>query len=134
MHYLLDTQICRHILIHKPVALLEKLQAIPMKDISVSVMTVAELRYGVETSQSPRLHQRVVDDFLVYLSVLPWSEAITPLYAKIRCAMETQGTPMGQMDLMIAAQALQAEAILVTQNPKPFSRVPDLKLELWGGI
>jgi tRNA(fMet)-specific endonuclease VapC len=60
------------------------------------------------------------------------NNTITPLYAKIRCAMETQGTPMGQMDLMIAAQALQAEAILVTQNPKPFSHVPDLKLELWG--
>ena len=131
MSYILDTYTCSAIMRTKPVSVLEKLQVIPMKDVFVSAITVAELRYEVEKLTSPRLTQRVVDDFLSYLNVLPWCEGITPFYAKIRHALQSQGAPIGAMDLMIAAHALQAEAILVTNKIHHFGKVTDLKLENW---
>ncbi len=131
MRYLLDTDTCSYILRSKPLSFLEKLQSVPMNDVLVSVVTVAELRYGVEKLVSPRLTQRVVDDFLAYLNVLPWCEAITPFYARIRHDLQTRGTLIGAMDLMIAAHALQEGAILVTNNTKHFSKVTGLKLENW---
>jgi tRNA(fMet)-specific endonuclease VapC len=134
MRYLLDTDTCSAIMRTKPLSVLEKLQAIPMKDVLVSVITVAELRHGIEKRPTPRLMQRALDDFLAYLNVLPWCEAVTPFYAKIRHDLQTQGTPqetqIGAMDLMIAAHALQAEAILVTSNTH-FSKVKGLTREDW---
>jgi tRNA(fMet)-specific endonuclease VapC len=35
------------------------------------------------------------------------------------------------MDLMIAAHALAENAVLVTNNLREFSRVPNLRLENW---
>jgi tRNA(fMet)-specific endonuclease VapC len=131
MSYILDTYTCSAIMRTKPVSVLEKLQVIPMKDVFVSAITVAELRYEVEKLTSPRLTQRVVDEFLSYLNVLPWCEGITPFYAKIRHTLQSQGAPIGAMDLMIAAHALQAEAILVTNKIHHFAKVTDLKLENW---
>ena len=131
MRYLLDTDTCSYIMRSKPLSVLEKLQSVPMNDVLVSVVTVAELRYGVEKLASPRLTQRVVDDFLAYLNVLPWCEAITPFYARIWHDLQTRGTLIGAMDLMIAAHALQEGAILVTNNTKHFSKVTGLKLENW---
>ena len=131
MRYILDTDTCSYIMRSKPLSVLEKLQSIPMHDVFVSVVTVAELRYGVEKLASVRFTQSVVDDFLAYLTVLPWCEAITPFYAKIRHDLQTQGTPIGAMDLMIAAHALQTKAVLITNNLKHFSKVKVLMLDNW---
>ncbi|MFN5589747.1 MAG: type II toxin-antitoxin system VapC family toxin [Holosporales bacterium] len=131
MPYLLDTDTCSYIMRNKPLSVLEKLQSIPMKDVFVSVITVAELRYGVEKRASPRLTQKSVDVFLEYLTVLPWGEEVTGCYARLRHALHTQGTPIGNMDLMIAAHALAAGLILVTNNIREFSRVPGLTVENW---
>ncbi|MFM7621356.1 MAG: type II toxin-antitoxin system VapC family toxin [Alphaproteobacteria bacterium] len=131
MRYLLDTDTCSTIIRTKPLSVLEKLQSVPMNDVVVSVMTVAELRYGLEKLGAPRSMQRAVDEFLSYLNILPWCEAITSIYAKIRHDLHTQGMPMGAMDLMIAAHALQAGATLVTSNTQHFSKVKGLTLDNW---
>ena len=52
-------------------------------------------------------------------------------YGKIRAYLEKQGTPIGPLDMMIAAHAMSLGYTVVTNNIKEFERVPDLKLENW---
>jgi len=72
----------------------------------------------------------VVEEFLLRVEVLPWSSVAAQHYARIRAALEKEGEPMGNLDLMIAAQALAVEAVLVTHD-RVFRRVKGLKVEDW---
>jgi tRNA(fMet)-specific endonuclease VapC len=70
-----------------------------------------------------------VDDFLSRLQLLPWQGRHA--YAKVRHHLTAQGTPIGTMDLLIAAHALTLGATLVTNNVTEFQRVRGLTLENW---
>lgn len=131
MVYLLDTDTCSYIIKKKPLSVKQRLDKIPLGDVVVSVITVAELRYGVEKLGSKKFTQSAVDDFLNYLRVLPWDEDITLFYARLRDYLTKKGTPIGNMDLMIASHALCYDYTLVTNNTRHFSCVPELKLENW---
>ncbi len=131
MMYLLDTDTCSYIMRKKPLSVWQRLNKIPSGNVAVSVITVAELRYGVEKLASQHFTQSAVDDFIRYLRVLPWDEEITPFYARLRDYLHKHGTPIGNMDLMIASHALACDYTFVTNNLRHFSRVPDLKLENW---
>lgn len=52
-------------------------------------------------------------------------------YGEIRWQLESKGQKIGDMDMFIAATALEEELILVTGNTDHFSRIPDLKIENW---
>jgi len=65
------------------------------------------------------------------LTILDWSRAAARHYAEIREKLESAGMPIGNMDLMIAAHARSAGAVLVTNNERHFRRVPGLKVENW---
>ena len=52
-------------------------------------------------------------------------------YGRVRARLETIGSPIGSMDLLIAAHALSLGVRLVTNNLREFRRVPGLKLENW---
>jgi tRNA(fMet)-specific endonuclease VapC len=67
------------------------------------------------------------------LAVMPWSARAADEYSRLRTFLERQGTPIGAMDLMIAAHALAENAVLVTNNLREFRRVPNLRLENWMG-
>ena len=52
-------------------------------------------------------------------------------YGQIRAALRARGTPIGQNDLWLAAQALATDLVLVTNNEREFRRVPGLKIQNW---
>ena len=52
-------------------------------------------------------------------------------YGPVRAFPERQGTPIGAMDLMIAAHALSLRVTLVTNNVREFGRVQGLNVENW---
>ena len=64
------------------------------------------------------------------MEVLAWDSPAAREYARLRAALEADGEPMGNLDLMIAAQALAIRAILVS-NDRVFRRVKGLKVEDW---
>jgi tRNA(fMet)-specific endonuclease VapC len=74
-----------------------------------------------------------VEEFLVRVEILAWDSAAARHYAAVRSALEDSGTPMGNLDMMIAAQALAVVAVLVTHD-KVFQRVKHLKLADWTKI
>ena len=129
--YMLDTNICIYIIKKRPANLLEKFNTIPPNTLCISMITYAELQYGVERSSSKKMNQRILADFVSYLDVQPWDVAAARQYGKIRVSLEKRGKPIGNMDLLIAAHALSQQCILVSNNLREFSRIRGLQCENW---
>ncbi|MFZ0773366.1 MAG: type II toxin-antitoxin system VapC family toxin [Candidatus Sulfotelmatobacter sp.] len=130
VHFLLDTNIASYVIKGNFPRVRERLLKVPIGEAGISVITEAELRFGVaRLPQAARLGM-AVEEFLLRVEVLAWDSAVAQHYARLRAALEANGEPMGNLDLMIAAQALAAEAILVT-NDRVFRRVKGLKVEDW---
>ena len=131
MRYLLDTNICVYALKHRPPEVLERLQAVGKAAVAVSVITVLELRQGAEKSQQAAANHARLDLFLGPLRLLPFDEEAALAGARLRAHLERLGRPIGDLDSLIAAQALAREMVLVTNNLREFERVPALRVENW---
>jgi tRNA(fMet)-specific endonuclease VapC len=126
--YMLDTDtvsfalkgvgnVAKRILRHKP------------SHICISAITLAELRFGVEKKRSPKLDQ-LVASFVRGIHVVPFDDAAALQFGKV--ATSLVGSPIGQLDALLAAHAITIGAILVTNNTRHFGQVPGLDLENWG--
>jgi|CXWL01.1.fsa_nt_gi tRNA(fMet)-specific endonuclease VapC len=129
--YMLDTDICSYILKERPIAPLEKFSNTRTSWMTVSIITVAELLYGINRSPNNKINIAVVDKFLSRLKVLDWDRDAANEYASLRVALEKKGKPSGNLDMMIAAHALSVNAILVSNNLQHFAHIPKLKTENW---
>src|SRR6185437_5839657 len=90
---MLDTDISSYIIRRRPEPLAQRFER-HADELCVSVITAAELRFGVEKTKSARLAE-LVENFLERLSVLDWTSAVTPHYARVRAALERIGRPIG---------------------------------------
>jgi tRNA(fMet)-specific endonuclease VapC len=127
--YLLDTDISSYVIRQRPAALAARFEA-HSREIHISTITAAELYFGVAKAKRVAL-TRLVDAYLERVSVLPWTWEVSRTYGPLRSALERAGTPIGNLDLLIAAHALALDLVLVTNNEKHFSKVPGLRMELW---
>ena len=127
---LLDTNICIHIINARPAAVLERFRQYRMGEIGVCSVVAAELAYGVAKSNSSR-NREALEMFLAPLIILPFDDSAIWAYGELRAELERRGTPIGSLDMMIAAHALSQQAPLVTNNSREFARVPGLQLENW---
>jgi len=131
MRYLLDTNICIQIIRQKPMGLLSRLTALPVGDVGLSAITVAELHVGVHKSRDPGRNAEALALFLLPLEIAAFDYAAAEAYGRIRVALESAGTQIGPLGTLIAGHAVSLEAILVTDNVAEFSRVPGLRIENW---
>ena len=127
--YMLDTDICSYI-IRNQRELADVFIERQHDDICISVITYAELLYGVKNSGSHRVETEV-KRFLPLVRVLDWSETAARRYADIKDFLKKNGSPIGNMDMLIAAAALAVNAPLVTNNKKHFGLVPNLTIADW---
>jgi tRNA(fMet)-specific endonuclease VapC len=130
VRYLLDTNTASYVIKGNFPRVRERLLKIPMADVGISAVTEAELRFGVARRPEATTLKSVVEEFLLRVEVLPWNSEAAQHYARIRAILEKDGSPMGNLDLMIAAQAVAAEVVLVTRD-HVFRRVKGLKVEDW---
>lgn len=98
--------------------------------IAISVITAAEIEFGAQKRGSAKL-KAVIDLFREMYPVVEWTAETVPVYAEIRCALEKSRTPIGDLDMLIAAAAKQGDYVLVTNNTDHFKRVPGLRVENW---
>lgn len=131
MNRLLDTNICIYLIRRKPVALLRKFTTFRAGDLALSSITVAELQHGVEKSGDPARNRGALEQFLLPFAVVAFDRAAAAAYGRVRADLERRGTPIGALDMLIAAHALHLEVTLVTNTMREFSRVPGLTLEDW---
>ena len=130
VRYLLDTNTVSYVIKGTFPHVRERLLKVPISDVGISVITEAELRFGVaRLPQATRLAV-VVEEFLMRVDVLVWDSAAARQYARLRAGLEEHGKPMGNLDLMIAAQAVAVGTILVS-NDRVFRRVTGLRVEDW---
>ncbi len=131
MLHMLDTDIASYIIRKHSPSLEEKLGTILPSMVCISVMTRAELLYGLKRLPSHhRLHVGV-HRFLRTVRVLPWESDAADFYADIRHKLVLTGQSIGEMDMMIAAHSLAVGAILVTNNVRHYNRIPGLALVNW---
>jgi tRNA(fMet)-specific endonuclease VapC len=131
MKRLLDTYICIFLIRNKHPRFHEIFASYEIGELGISAVTESELRYGADKSQDPVRNHRQLNHFLLSLPVLPYDAECARHYGEIRSHLEKSGTPIGSMDLLIAAHARAEKLTLVTNNTKEFSRVPGLLIEDW---
>ena len=127
--YMLDTNTVSHLLkVHPVVA--RRVVAAPMASLCISAITEGELLFGLaKRPDAKRLHL-AVREFLRCVDVLPWDSETAERYGTARAHVERQGKMLAPLDLLIAAHALGAGAVLVT-NDRSFARVAKLQVEDW---
>ncbi len=131
MKYLLDTNICIYIINKRPVTVLDNIRSKHPDEISISSITIAELNYGAERSQNPHQNRIAILEFLIPFSLLDFDQRAASYYGIIREKLESKGTPIGPMDLLLVSQATAYNLIFVTNNIKEFKRIDYLRLENW---
>lgn len=129
--YMLDTDTCAFVLRRTSDALLERIQAVPVAQQVMSVVTYAELLYGVQVSSKKKANQAAVEALTLHLAILEWTRDAARYYAQIRADLKRKGAMIGASDLMIAAHARSLGAVVVTNNTKDFARVKGLEIENW---
>lgn len=127
--YMLDTNTVSHLIKEHP-AVVARVLAAPMACLCISAITEGELRFGLaKRPDAKRLHL-AVGEFLRRVDVLPWDSAVAQPYGAIRADLTRRGEMLAPLDLLIAAHALRARAVLVT-NDQAFVRVANLPIEDW---
>ena len=129
--YMLHTDTCAFVLRRTSDTLLERIQAVPVVQQVMSVVTYAELLYGVQVSSKKKANQAAVEALALHLAVLEWTRDAAKYYAEIRADLRRKGAMIGANDLMIAAHARSLGAVVVTNNTRDFARVKGLKVENW---
>jgi tRNA(fMet)-specific endonuclease VapC len=130
VRYLLDTNTVSYVIKGTFPRVRERLLKVRMSQIVISVITEAELLFGLAKRAEATKLKIVVEEFLLRVEVLPWDSEAARRYARARADLEHEGEPMGNLDLMIAAQALAAGAVVVTSD-RVFRRVKGLRIEDW---
>ena len=129
--YMLDTDTCSCVMKRSSAAVLRRLQAVPVADVCMSVVTKSELLYGVEVSPRRGQDAAALAAFLPYVEVLDFPDHAASHCAEIRADLKKRGSPIGANDLFIAAHARSLGLTLVTNNTAEFGRVKGLRVENW---
>ena len=127
---MLDTNIVIYTIKQRPIEVKEKFNAVSTQ-LCISSISVAELIFGAENSQTPEKNLKIIENFLSRLQILDYGVDAAIQYGNIKAHLKKIGTPIGENDLHIAAHARSKGLILVTNNTKEFERVPALQIENW---
>ena len=125
--YLLDTCVCIALLKKSP-SVIQRLREVGTHNCKISDITLAELYFGAFKSGREK-HFNDVSEISKLFEKYPIQ--YTRKYGEIRWELEKQGLRISDMDIFIAATALEEDIILVTGNVKHFERIPGLKIENW---
>jgi tRNA(fMet)-specific endonuclease VapC len=98
--------------------------------VCTSIVVACELRYGVTKKGSARLSEQL-EQVLAVLPIVALEPEADRRYGELRADLEHRGKLIGPNDMLIAAQALALDLILVTDNVREFKRVKGLKVKNW---
>jgi predicted nucleic acid-binding protein len=137
--YLLDTNVLSETIRPKPdQRVIEWLDSVQTESLHVSVLSLGEIRTGVEGMEvGPAKRERLRLWLEQALSgwfesrLLPVDAAVADRWGRLEAQTRAEGRPLPAIDSLLAATALQHNLRLVTRNTKDF-RVPGLEvLDPW---
>jgi tRNA(fMet)-specific endonuclease VapC len=99
-------------------------------ELCISAVTLAELRFGAERRRSKKL-DGLIETFARNVAIAPFEETAAHSFGSIAADLARRGSPIGELDVMIAAHALALDVTLVTNNLRHFRRVKGLRTETW---
>src|SRR6056297_1957943 len=120
---MLDTNVCIDVIRKRARSLVERIRTHAVDDIALSAITLSELQHGVSKSENPEQNRVALLEFLVPFTVLSYEDTAARAYGEIRAHLEKKGTPIGPMDMLIAAHARSHGLTLITNNEQEFRRV-----------
>lgn len=124
-------QYLTYVLRKHPPLMLERFRDLDRDQLWLSAIVAAELRFGAEKQGSSRF-LAAVEAWLSGFQLRDWPFAATHHYARLRAHLEVRGTtPVGNLDLMIAAHALAEDSVVITNNARKFHRIPGVAVEEW---
>lgn len=86
---------------------------------------------GVYSPKSRKGDSERVDGLLRHLELLEISLSVCEKYGRLVNDLRTRGSPIGDLDTLIASTAITHKQILVTRNKIHFEKVPGLVVETW---
>ena len=98
--------------------------------INISIITSYEILSGLKHRDAHR-QLAVFLKFSAQNRVCPLTEASVARSADIYAVMRKQGTPIDDIDILIAGVALEHDWVLVSRNVRHFARIEDLVVEDW---
>ncbi len=126
--YMLDTNIVAAALKNNP-GVRARLTQVSNRDVCISVITLAELRYGLHKRASKH-RDLLVNTFLQAVNILPWDEQAAECHGALRAELEKKGISLAPLDMQIAAHALAINATLVT-NDQAFRQLHEITVVDW---
>jgi tRNA(fMet)-specific endonuclease VapC len=130
MMFLLDTDTCVYWLRGRA-AMRARLAAVGPEEVGISVVTLAELRYGADCSAQADANHQAIDDFTSGVAVLGLDPGVARTFGEIKAQLRRQGNLIEDFDLLLAATALANGLTLITNNVAHFGRISGLSLESW---
>ena len=130
MIYMLDTDTVSFFIKDNPKGIRVKVAKHDKDEFCISAITCAELMFGLKRNYSEQLDfwlHEILDKF----KVIAFDDISAAIYGDIRAALEKSGTPLDNMDMLIAASAISLGATLITHNIKHFSKIKGLKARDW---
>ena len=129
--YLLDTNIWIYMMRNRPAQVRARYSRLKPGAIVLSPVVLGELHVGWRKSANAEANHVLLEHYVQAAVLDPIDAAVAAAYGEIRAELEARGTPIGENDLWIAAQARERHCVLVTHNVAEFSRVRDLRIEDW---
>lgn len=127
--YMLDTDMASYLIRGDHPEVTEAFRS-NFAQLCMSSITAAELLYGAKKrNSSPLTHK--VQAMINLVPIVDWSKEAACVYADLRTELESAGTPIGSMDMLIAAAAIAEKTTLVTNNTEHFARISQLTIENW---
>lgn len=105
-------------------------QALEQRPFCMSVITEAELRFGLARRPVHADLRSLIENLLLATDIRPWTSICAGRYGKLRTELEKLGKPLAPMDLLIAVHALAEDCTLVSAD-RAFAQVPGLKIVDW---
>lgn len=128
---MLDTNVVSHVMQGRDAELLSRLATLPIGQVVISSVTLAELEYGLHRKGQPARLRNALTEVLLRIDVLPWDESVATCYGELCSSLEAKGINLSDFDMMIAAHAVTVDATLISRD-KAFAQLPDrLTLQVW---
>jgi len=129
--YLLDTNVCIHLLNSSKNSIVHHLKKHSPNEIALCSIVKAELLYGARHSKKVEANLQLLNQFFKPFISLTFDDRCAEEAGLIRADLAAQGKPIGPNDLLIAAVTRAHDLVLVTHNTKEFSRITGLRIDDW---